>query len=171
MFSTAADNQTQVGIKVLQGEREMAADNQTLGNFDLVRTLFFPISLWRQHVQSRSRLPSSDPKLCLHHTLSRVAGCIQASGSRICACVPRCLRMFAHTQVGLPPAPRGTPQIEVTFDIDANGIVHVSAKDKARVHSSPSHHLGHLLLCARQPPVYGAQLEAAQREAVQRQPG
>ena len=41
-------------------------------------------------------------------------------------------------QVGLPPAPRGTPQIEVTFDIDANGIVHVSAKDKASVHSSPS---------------------------------
>lgn len=41
MFSTAADNQTQVGIKVLQGEREMAADNQTLGNFDLVRCLMY----------------------------------------------------------------------------------------------------------------------------------
>ena len=68
VFSTAADNQTQVGIKVLQGEREMAADNKTLGNFDLV---------------------------------------------------------------GVPPAPRGVPQIEVTFDIDANGIVNVSAKDKA----------------------------------------
>jgi len=67
-FSTAADNQTQVGIKVLQGEREMAADNKTLGNFDLM---------------------------------------------------------------GIPPAPRGVPQIEVTFDIDANGIVNVSAKDKA----------------------------------------
>jgi len=67
-FSTAADNQTQVGIKVLQGEREMAADNKMLGNFDLV---------------------------------------------------------------GIPPAPRGMPQIEVTFDIDANGIVNVSAKDKA----------------------------------------
>merc|ERR1740133_545517 len=67
-FSTAADNQTQVGIKVLQGEREMAADNKMLGQFDLV---------------------------------------------------------------GIPPAPRGTPQIEVTFDIDANGIVNVSAKDKA----------------------------------------
>ena len=67
-FSTAADNQTQVGIKVLQGEREMAADNKTLGQFDLV---------------------------------------------------------------GIPPAPRGVPQIEVTFDIDANGIVNVSAKDKA----------------------------------------
>ena len=65
VFSTAADNQTQVGIKVLQGEREMAADNQTLGNFDLVRTLFSPNFLWRQHVQSRSRLPSSDPELCL----------------------------------------------------------------------------------------------------------
>ena len=67
-FSTAADNQTQVGIKVLQGEREMASDNKMLGNFDLV---------------------------------------------------------------GIPPAPRGVPQIEVTFDIDANGIVNVSAKDKA----------------------------------------
>merc|ERR1719515_450064 len=67
-FSTAADNQTQVGIKVLQGEREMAADNKLLGQFDLV---------------------------------------------------------------GIPPAPRGVPQIEVTFDIDANGIVNVSAKDKA----------------------------------------
>merc|ERR1711871_364140 len=67
-FSTAADNQSQVGIKVLQGEREMAADNKILGNFDLV---------------------------------------------------------------GIPPAPRGMPQIEVTFDIDANGIVNVSARDKA----------------------------------------
>ena len=68
VFSTAADNQTQVGIKVFQGEREMAADNNALGQFDLV---------------------------------------------------------------GLPPAPRGVPQIEVTFDIDANGIVHVGAKDKS----------------------------------------
>jgi len=68
VFSTAADNQTQVGIKVLQGEREMATDNQVLGQFDLV---------------------------------------------------------------GVPPAPRGVPQIEVTFDIDANGICNVSAKDKA----------------------------------------
>ena len=68
VFSTATDNQTQVGIKVCQGEREMAADNKLLGNFDLV---------------------------------------------------------------GLPPAPRGVPQIEVAFDIDANGIVHVSASDKS----------------------------------------
>ncbi|KAE8704829.1 Heat shock 70 kDa protein [Hibiscus syriacus] len=68
VFSTAADNQTQVGIKVLQGERHMAADNKILGEFDLV---------------------------------------------------------------GIPPAPRGLPQIEVTFDIDANGIVTVSAQDKA----------------------------------------
>ncbi|KAL9141395.1 hypothetical protein ABFS82_14G100700 [Erythranthe guttata] len=67
VFSTAADNQTQVGIKVLQGEREMASDNKLLGEFDLV---------------------------------------------------------------GIPPSPRGLPQIEVTFDIDANGIVTVSAKDK-----------------------------------------
>jgi molecular chaperone DnaK len=67
VFSTAADNQTQVGIKVFQGEREMAVDNKLLGNFDLV---------------------------------------------------------------GLPPAPRGVPQIEVIFDIDANGIVNVTAKDK-----------------------------------------
>ena len=67
MFSTAEDNQPAVSIRVLQGEREMAADNKLLGNFELV---------------------------------------------------------------GIPPAPRGTPQIEVTFDIDANGIVSVSAKDK-----------------------------------------
>ena len=66
IFSTAADSQTAVSIHVLQGEREMADQNRTLGNFDLV---------------------------------------------------------------GIPPAPRGVPQIEVTFDIDANGIVHVSAKD------------------------------------------
>ena len=68
VFSTADDNQTAVTIKVYQGEREMAADNKSLGQFDLM---------------------------------------------------------------GLPPAPRGVPQIEVTFDIDANGIVSVSAKDKA----------------------------------------
>ena len=67
VFSTAEDNQPAVSIRVLQGEREMAADNKILGNFELV---------------------------------------------------------------GIPPAPRGTPQIEVTFDIDANGIVNVSAKDK-----------------------------------------
>jgi molecular chaperone DnaK len=68
VFSTAEDGQSAVTIRVSQGEREMAADNKLLGQFDLV---------------------------------------------------------------GIPPAPRGMPQIEVTFDIDANGIVHVSAKDKA----------------------------------------
>jgi len=68
VFSTAEDNQTAVTIRVFQGEREMAADNKLLGQFDLV---------------------------------------------------------------GIPSAPRGVPQIEVTFDIDANGIVNVSAKDKA----------------------------------------
>lgn len=67
VFSTADDNQTAVTIRVSQGEREMAADNKLLGQFDLI---------------------------------------------------------------GLPPAPRGMPQIEVTFDIDANGLVNVSAKDK-----------------------------------------
>ncbi|ESO00354.1 hypothetical protein HELRODRAFT_185768 [Helobdella robusta] len=67
VFSTAADGQTQVEIKVHQGEREMASDNKLLGQFQLI---------------------------------------------------------------GIPPAPRGVPQIEVTFDIDANGIVHVSARDK-----------------------------------------
>ena len=66
VFSTAADNQSAVTIRVFQGEREMAGDNKLLGQFDLV---------------------------------------------------------------GIPPAPRGVPQIEVTFDIDANGIVHVGAKD------------------------------------------
>ncbi|TGM35322.1 molecular chaperone DnaK [Leptospira levettii] len=80
VFSTAADNQTTVSVHVLQGEREMASANRTLGRFDLV---------------------------------------------------------------GIPSAPRGVPQIEVTFDIDANGIVHVSAKDlgtgkeqKIRIESS-----------------------------------
>jgi molecular chaperone DnaK len=68
IFSTAADNQTEVEIHVLQGEREMAADNKTLGRFHLV---------------------------------------------------------------GIPPAPRGVPKIEVTFDIDANGILQVTAKDTA----------------------------------------
>jgi molecular chaperone DnaK len=67
-FSTAEDNQTTVEIHVLQGERQMAADNRTIGKFQLT---------------------------------------------------------------GIPPAPRGMPQVEVTFDIDANGILHVSAKDKA----------------------------------------
>jgi molecular chaperone DnaK len=67
-FSTAEDNQNAVTIRVFQGEREMAADNKMLGQFDLV---------------------------------------------------------------GIPPAPRGVPQVEVTFDIDANGIVSVTAKDKA----------------------------------------
>jgi molecular chaperone DnaK len=66
VFTTAADNQTSVTIHVLQGEREMAKDNKSIGRFDLV---------------------------------------------------------------GIPPAPRGIPQIEVTFDIDANGILHVTAKD------------------------------------------
>jgi len=66
IFSTATDNQPAVSIKVFQGEREMAADNKILGNFELI---------------------------------------------------------------GIPPAPRGVPQVEVTFDIDANGILHVSAKD------------------------------------------
>jgi molecular chaperone DnaK len=68
VFSTAEDGQSAVTIRVFQGEREMAADNKLLGQFDLV---------------------------------------------------------------GIPPAPRGVPQVEVTFDIDANGIVHVSARDKA----------------------------------------
>src|SRR6201999_108839 len=68
IFSTAEDNQGAVTINVFQGEREMAADNKSLGRFDLA---------------------------------------------------------------GIPPAPRGVPQIEVTFDIDANGIVSVTAKDKA----------------------------------------
>ncbi len=67
VFSTAADNQPAVSIRIFQGEREMAADNKLLGNFELV---------------------------------------------------------------GIPPAPRGVPQIEVAFDIDANGILHVTAKDK-----------------------------------------
>ena len=72
VFSTAADNQTTVEIHVLQGEREMAVDNKTIGRFHLD---------------------------------------------------------------GIPPAPRGVPQVEVTFDIDANGILNVGAKDKPQVKS------------------------------------
>jgi molecular chaperone DnaK len=68
VFSTAEDNQTTVEIHVLQGERQLASDNRTIGKFQLT---------------------------------------------------------------GIPPAPRGMPQVEVTFDIDANGILHVSARDKA----------------------------------------
>src|SRR6185312_1678308 len=68
VFSTAADNQTSVEVHVLQGERELSADNRTLGKFHLM---------------------------------------------------------------GIPSAPRGVPQVEVTFDIDANGILNVSAKDRA----------------------------------------
>ena len=74
-FSTAEDNQTAVTVRVFQGEREMAADNKLLGQFDLI---------------------------------------------------------------GIPPSPRGLPQIEVTFDIDANEIVNVSAKDKASGRDRPS---------------------------------
>lgn len=75
---SAADGQTQVEIKVHQGEREMASDNKLLGQFSLV---------------------------------------------------------------GIPPAPRGVPQIEVTFDIDANGIVHVSARDKGTGKEQQSEYL------------------------------
>ena len=79
VFSTAEDGQNAVTIRVSQGEREMAADNKLLGQFDLV---------------------------------------------------------------GIPPAPRGVPQVEVTFDIDANGIVHVSAKDKATSQGAVDPHPG-----------------------------
>ena len=79
MFSTAEDNQTAVTIRVFQGEREMAADNKMLGQFDLV---------------------------------------------------------------GLPPAPRGVPQIEVTFDIDANGIVNVSAQGQGHRQGAADPHPG-----------------------------
>ena len=79
IFSTAEDNQTAVTIHVLQGEREMAADNKTLGKFDLV---------------------------------------------------------------GIPPAPRGVPQIEVTFDIDANGIVNVSGQGQGHRQGAADPHPG-----------------------------
>ena len=77
VFSTATDNQTSVEVHVLQGERQMARDNRTLGRFHLV---------------------------------------------------------------GIPPAPRGLPQIEVAFDIDANGIVNVAAKDVATGNGTEDHH-------------------------------
>jgi molecular chaperone DnaK len=76
-FSTAADNQPSVEINVIQGEREMAKDNRSLGKFHLD---------------------------------------------------------------GIPPAPRGVPQVEVTFDIDANGILHVGAKDKGTGKEQKNHH-------------------------------
>ncbi len=79
MFSTADDNQTTVEIHVLQGERELARDNRTIGKFQLT---------------------------------------------------------------GIPPAPRGMPQVEVTFDIDANGILHVSARDKADGQGAEDPHRG-----------------------------
>lgn len=97
VFSTAADGQTQVEIKVCQGEREMAADNKILGQFTLVCAL-------------GGKYGDAD----LHF--------VSIYGSNIV--------FLCSEQVGIPPAPRGVPQIEVTFDIDANGIVHVSAKDK-----------------------------------------
>eukprot|EP00741_Cyanophora_paradoxa_P008681 tig00001368_g8404.t1 len=118
VFSTAADGQTQVGIKVYQGEREMAADNKMLGQFDLTegagRTRGRPIAGPSRPAPTSPRLapscpgPSAEPSRAW--TLSDLPGL---------------------AQVGIPPAPRGMPQIEVTFDIDANGIVNVSAKDKA----------------------------------------
>ncbi|EPB79893.1 chaperone protein DnaK, partial [Ancylostoma ceylanicum] len=91
VFSTAADGQTQVQIKVCQGEREMANDNKLLGQFSLV-------SFYQQ------LLPF------LHQFFYLIT--------------------TATVKVGIPPAPRGVPQIEVTFDIDANGIVNVSARDR-----------------------------------------
>lgn len=86
VFSTAADGQTQVEIKVHQGEREMALDNKLLGQFSLI---------------------------------------------------------------GIPPAPRGVPQVEVTFDIDANGIVHVSARDKGTGKEQQSNYLLISMVCGR----------------------
>ena len=73
VFSTAADGQTAIEVKIYQGERELVRDNKLLGNFNLV---------------------------------------------------------------GIPPAPKGIPQIEITFDIDADGIVNVAAKDKVRYFSA-----------------------------------
>ncbi|KAF0143639.1 MAG: molecular chaperone DnaK [Rhodospirillaceae bacterium] len=110
VFSTAEDGQTAVTIRVFQGEREMAADNKLLGQFDLV---------------------------------------------------------------GIPPAPRGMPQIEVTFDIDANGIVHVTAKDKAtgkeqaiRIQASGGLSEGDIERMVREAESHAAE-DKARREAVE----
>eukprot|EP00696_Hemimastix_kukwesjijk_P012000 gnl/Hemi2/25041_TR8420_c0_g1_i1.p1 gnl/Hemi2/25041_TR8420_c0_g1~~gnl/Hemi2/25041_TR8420_c0_g1_i1.p1 ORF type:complete len:609 (-),score=286.60 gnl/Hemi2/25041_TR8420_c0_g1_i1:282-2045(-) len=112
VFSTAGDNQTQVSIKVLQGEREMAADNKLLGTFELV---------------------------------------------------------------GIPPAPRGVPQIEVTFDINADSLVSVSAKDKASgkeqqitVHPSGGLSKAEIERMVREAEKYQAE-DAKRREAVEAQ--
>jgi len=108
IFSTAADSQTAVTINVLQGERELARDNRTLGRFDLI---------------------------------------------------------------GIPPAPRGVPQIEVSFDIDANGIVHVSAKDlatskeqKIRIESSSGLSEEEIEKMVREAEVHGEEDKVKKRE-------
>jgi molecular chaperone DnaK len=117
VFSTADDNQTAVTIRVFQGEREMAADNKLLGQFDLV---------------------------------------------------------------GIPPAPRGVPQIEVTFDIDANGIVNVSAKVKeAEMHAADdkrrrervearNHADAMIHSTEKDLKEYGDKIAAADKEAIER---
>ena len=108
VFSTADDNQNQVEIHVLQGEREMAAYNRTLGKFNLV---------------------------------------------------------------GIPPAPRGVPQIEVTFDIDANGIVHVGAKDLGHRHRAEDRDQGLQRPVGRRDHQHGARRRVARRRGQAPAPG
>ena len=109
VFSTAMDNQTAVSIHVLQGEREMAAQNRTLGNFDA--SLIFGEEYRIAHL--------ADDQTAVDINVLQ--------GERQFAKDNKSLGQFRLD--GIPPARRGVPQIEVTFDIDANGIVHVSAKD------------------------------------------
>jgi len=119
VFSTAADGQTQVEIKVHQGEREMALDNKLLGQFQLVCIVIpVPWSNACEYPWNVSYCIILDGNVwLLLHIFRLLLGQARDGGVH-------------DMQVGIPPAPRGVPQIEVTFDIDANGIVHVSARDK-----------------------------------------
>jgi hypothetical protein len=117
-----------VGIKVFQGEREMAADNKILGQFDLVRRRARALQPghWPPARRLLQCLLIQRDGRCRRHPrwgLAPPGSCNAGAGL---SSAP-----LAGLQVGIPPAPRGVPQVEVTFDIDANGIVHVSAKDKA----------------------------------------
>ena len=125
VFSTAADNQTQVGIKVLQGEREIAP---------LSTSHFIPLcctGLIADCYSLRRNTTVPTKKAQVFSTAAdnqTQVGIKVLQGEREMAADNKALGQFELDSI--PPAPRGVPQIEVTFDIDANGIVHVSAKDK-----------------------------------------
>ena len=134
VFSTAADGQTQVGIKVHQGEREMATDNKLLGQFELVSICVIVLSMVHTPMNHIHFL-----RPCTLSILSFISATPICTSSllSLTSCRMSSQLYTVHTwlciylcQVGIPPLPRGVPQIEVTFDIDANGIVNVSARDQ-----------------------------------------